>query len=235
MPGVLVYQHDEWRRDYGPGRGTIEDNEITDGEFGIQIIDGSDPCVRRNVIKGNKKGGIWTRKRGRGTIVENRILENLGPGIMNEEGHPLIGQNVFDGNKGRNIEGATQDDRYTCQALKKVLWVDDNPSNNDELIDRYRPLGISFDLALDTKQALDFLARGDYALIISDIARGDDWNAGIRMIPEIRNRFPKAPPIIICAQPKAVEAHHQTVKDHGASLVTASPQEVMRWLDNILV
>lgn len=235
--GVLVYQQDEWRSDYGPGRGTLEGNEITDGEFGIQILDGADPCVRRNVIKGNRKGGIWTRKRGRGTIVENRILENLGPGIINEEGHPLIGQNVFYGNQGRDIDdrgGATQDDKYTCQALKKVLWVDDNPSYNDELVDRYRPLGISFDLALNTKQALDFLAQGDYDLIISDISRGADWEAGISMIPEIRNRFPKAPPIIICAHPKAVEAHGKRARDLGASLVTASPEDVMRRLDNIL-
>jgi hypothetical protein len=88
-----------------------------------------------------------------------------------------------------------------------VLWVDDNPANNQALIDHYRPLGISFDLALSTKQALDFLAQGEYALIISDIGRGDDWEAGIHMIPEIRSRFPKAPPIIIYAHPKAVEVH----------------------------
>ena len=238
LTGVFIYQHHEWEHDYGPGRGTIEDNKITDGDFGIQIQDGADPCVRRNVIKANRSSGIWTRKRGRGTIVENRILENLGPGIINQEGHPLIGQNLFYGNKGRDIEdrgGATQNDRYTCQALKKVLWVDDNPAFNDELIDRYRPLGISFDLALNTKQALDFLAQGDYALIISDIARGADWDAGIRMIPEIRNRFPKAPPIIICAHPQAVEAYGKKAEDFGARLVTASPQDVVPWLDSILV
>lgn len=233
--GLLVYQHDEWRHDYGPGRGMIEDNDITDGDqFGIEIKEGGDPCVRRNVIRANKEGGIWTQQRGRGTIFNNRIVDNLGPGIRNEEGHPLIGQNDIHGNKGQPIEGATQDEKYTCPTLKKVLWVDDNPANNDALIDRYRPRRIGFDLALSTKQALDFLAQGDYALIISDIGRGTDWEAGIHMIPEIRNRFPKAPPIIICTNRKAVEAHGEKAKNLGASLVTTSPEEVMHWLDNIL-
>jgi CheY-like chemotaxis protein len=123
----------------------------------------------------------------------------------------------------------------TRKAPGKVLWVDDNPANNQALIDHYRPLGISFDLALDTKQALDFLAQGEYALIISDIGRGADWDAGVHMIPEIRSRFPKAPPILIYAHPKAVEAHGEKARNLGASLVTASPQELIPWLEKVLV
>jgi CheY-like chemotaxis protein len=116
----------------------------------------------------------------------------------------------------------------------KILWVDDNPANNQAMIDHYRPLGISFDLALDTKQALDFLAQSEYALIISDIARGSDWEAGIHMIPQIRSRFPKAPPILIFAHPKAVEAHAEKARNLGASLITTSPRELIPWLDKVL-
>jgi CheY-like chemotaxis protein len=121
------------------------------------------------------------------------------------------------------------------KASPKMLWVDDSPANNQALIDHYRPLGISFDLALSTKQALDFLAQGEYDLIISDIGRGDDWEAGIHMIPEISSRFPKVPPIIIYAHPKAVEAHGEKARNLGASLATASPQELIRWLERLLV
>ena len=116
-----------------------------------------------------------------------------------------------------------------------MLWVDDNPANNQALIDHYRSLGISFDLALSTKQATDFLAQGEYALIISDIGRGDDWEAGIHMIPEIRTRFPKAPPIVIYAHPKAIEAHGEKARNLGAILATASTQEVIARLEKLLV
>jgi hypothetical protein len=55
------------------------------------------------------------------------------------------------------------------------------------------------------------------------------------MIPEIRSRFPKAPPILIYAHPKAVEAHGEKARNLGASLVTASPQELIPWLEKVLV
>jgi len=41
------------------------------------------------------------------------------------------------------------------------------------------------------------MAQGEYALIISDIGRGADWEAGVHIIPEIRRCFPKAPRILI--------------------------------------
>jgi CheY-like chemotaxis protein len=123
----------------------------------------------------------------------------------------------------------------TRKVPAKVLWVDDNPANNQALIERYRSRGIIFDLALNTKQALDFLAHDEYALIISDIGRGSDWEAGIDMIPQIRSRFPKSPPIIIHAHPKAVEAHAEKAKKLGASLVTASQEELIDWLEKVPV
>jgi len=120
------------------------------------------------------------------------------------------------------------------KSSKRVLWVDDNPANNEAILDSYRPRGVIFDLALSTKQALDFLAQSEYALIISDIGRGSDWEAGIHMIPEIRRHFPDAPPIVLYAHPGAVEAHGERARQLGASLVTASPQELVPWIESVL-
>ena len=116
--GILIYRHWEFQ-DYRPGRGIIEDNEISgSSQFGIQIEDGANPCVRRNTIKTNAWGGIWTRNGGGGTIYENQIVDNAGSGIKNEGGHPLLGVNTFSGNGGQPLEdlgGAIQDDDARCE------------------------------------------------------------------------------------------------------------------------
>jgi parallel beta-helix repeat protein len=115
--GILVYRHSEFQG-YGPGRGIIEDNEISEGgQFGIEITEGGDPCVRRNMIQANAWGGIWTHEGGCGTIYENRIVDNVGAGIKNEGGHPRLGRNIFSGNGGQPLEdhgGAIQDDDAHC-------------------------------------------------------------------------------------------------------------------------
>jgi hypothetical protein len=71
-------------------------------------------------------------------------------------------------------------------------------------------------------------------LIISDIGRGADWEAGIKMIPDIRDRFPDSPPIVLYAHPGAVAAHGDRARKLGASLVTAAPQELVQWIDAVL-
>lgn len=111
--GVLVYLHGEWAS-YGPGRGLVEDNDVTGGrQFGIEIMDGADPCIRGNRISSNLWGGIRTRSGGRGTIYGNEIHGNGGSAIKNESGQPRIGRNVLSGNAGAEVEdhgGATFDD-----------------------------------------------------------------------------------------------------------------------------
>lgn len=103
--GILVYLH--WQ-EYGPGRGIIEENEIHDSrQFGVQIEQGADPCIRRNTISANAWGGIWIRDGGRGIIHDNRIVNNVGSGIKNEGGQPRLGSNIFDGNGGQPIEDVT--------------------------------------------------------------------------------------------------------------------------------
>lgn len=80
---------------------------------------------------------------------------------------------------------------------RKVLWVDDYPSNNEAIIDLYRQQNVEFDLALNTVQALDYLFKEEYDIVISDIGRGSEPDAGVRMIREINRSFGSPPPILI--------------------------------------
>ena len=108
---------------------------------------------------------------------------------------------------------------------KRVLWVDDYPSNNEATIDLYRQQGVEFDLALNTSQALDYLAEGEYDLIISDIGRGSEPDAGVRMIREINRRFGSPPPILIFSTVQAVKRFGKNAKKEGASFVTSSTRK----------
>jgi CheY-like chemotaxis protein len=170
------------------------------------------------------------------------VLEFLGPGALvglDERRQTLDRQYK---QKRQEIEKELQEHVSPARSVstriekstRRILWVDDNPVNNEAILDLYRPRGIVFDLALSTKQALDFLAQQEYALIISDIGRGADWEAGIEMIPEIRTRFPDSPPIVLYAHPDAVAAHSDRAKKLGASLITAAPQELVRRIDAVL-
>lgn len=117
---------------------------------------------------------------------------------------------------------------------RKVLWVDDYPSNNEAIIDLYRQQGVDFDLALNTAQALDYLAKEEYDLVISDIRRSSEPDAGVRMIREINRHFGSPPPILIFSSIQAVEYFGKSAKKEGASLVTASARVLVLEMTEVL-
>ncbi len=117
---------------------------------------------------------------------------------------------------------------------RKVLWVDDYPSNNEAIIDLYRQQGVEFDLVLNTDQALDYLAKEEYNLVISDIGRGSEPDAGVRMIREINHHFGSPPPILIFSSIQAVESYGKNAKKEGALLVTASARDLVLKMTEML-
>jgi CheY-like chemotaxis protein len=116
----------------------------------------------------------------------------------------------------------------------RVLWVDDYPANNKTIIDVYRRIGVDFDLALDTEQALDHLSKKSYDLIISDIGRYPKDDAGIKMIREIKTKFADIPPIITYSADSAIAKYGKNALDEGASLATASARDLVLKMNEIL-
>jgi hypothetical protein len=70
----------------------------------------------------------------------------------------------------------------------RVLWVDDEPSANATEVHLLNSLGISVDQITSTKEALDRLAAEKYDAVVSDIARGNEADAGIQMVAEMWNK-----------------------------------------------
>jgi len=117
---------------------------------------------------------------------------------------------------------------------RRVLWVDDHPENNQALIDLYTELGVHFEIALSTAHALYILASYEYDLVISDMGRGDEADAGVRMIREINRQFGIRPPILIFSSTEATARFGKSAEKEGALLVTDSARALLLKMSEVL-
>jgi CheY-like chemotaxis protein len=70
----------------------------------------------------------------------------------------------------------------------RILWVDDAPEGNRQERKLLHSLGIIIDLADETDEALTRLARAEYDLVITDMARDGDDKAGQTLIRRMREK-----------------------------------------------
>ncbi|GAA1506522.1 hypothetical protein GCM10009677_43790 [Sphaerisporangium rubeum] len=82
----------------------------------------------------------------------------------------------------------------------RILWVDDLPVNNVYLTEVFRELGMKVDQVTSTDEALSQLNRASYDVVISDVNRGTDGQAGIKMLQEFRDRGIDLPVLIHAAR-----------------------------------
>lgn len=64
----------------------------------------------------------------------------------------------------------------------KILWIDDAPDNNRNETKMFIRLGVDLEFAQNTQQALAALREQEYDLILSDMAREDEAQAGIKFL-----------------------------------------------------
>ena len=77
-----------------------------------------------------------------------------------------------------------------------ILWVDDNPGNNVEIVPKLRYGGAAkVDLALTTKEALAHPDIRAYDLVLSDMSRHSDDRAGYTLLKRLREQDILAPVI----------------------------------------
>lgn len=69
----------------------------------------------------------------------------------------------------------------------RILWVDDYSSNNEAIINLFEDKGIQFDIAITTRQGVELFKRELYDLVITDMGRGNESDAGISLIKELRH------------------------------------------------
>lgn len=82
----------------------------------------------------------------------------------------------------------------------RILWVDDEPDNNRLEVRPLEAAGASIVFARSTDKAIEAAIHAPFDLVISDIARGDDAGAGLRMPGELAARGVGIPVIFYVGQ-----------------------------------
>jgi CheY-like chemotaxis protein len=105
---------------------------------------------------------------------------------------------------------ATASERAPARpAVRKVLWVDDKPQNNERERDAMAALGVGFVLAQSTEEAVSLLESSHFDLVISDLHRPDEPNAGIVLLSHMRQRLGDRTPFVLytrqCTPEQAME------------------------------
>jgi CheY-like chemotaxis protein len=108
---------------------------------------------------------------------------------------------------------------------RQILWVDDRPDNNTYERQVFESLGLTFDLALTTDEALERLSSSRYGAIISDMGRREGPREGYRLLDAVRVSD-KITPFFIYAGSNAPE-HKREAAEHGAQGSTNRANELV--------
>ncbi|MGH3155568.1 MAG: hypothetical protein ACRDNF_03165 [Streptosporangiaceae bacterium] len=90
---------------------------------------------------------------------------------------------------------------------KCILWVDDHPGNNRALAQFFTQLiEVRIDYVLGTAEAMDILRhRGDYYMVITDMVRGNNLNAGNDLIKVMNTENLSLPTVIYGSRDSSTE------------------------------
>lgn len=113
-----------------------------------------------------------------------------------------------------------------------VLWVDDRPNNNVHERQALEAMGVRFELALSTDEALEKLKQRPMDAVISDMGRPSDPRAGYTLLEKLRTSGNQLP-YIIYAGSNAPE-HRAEARQKGALGSTNRPDELFEMVLRVL-
>lgn len=101
---------------------------------------------------------------------------------------------------------------------KAVLWVDDNPGNNELAVRALRKLQLDVEQATNTASGLAVMGHRHFDLVVSDMGRGDNMRAGYELLAAIRAEGNSVPFLIFAGSD--CEEFRQEAAVRGAQLST---------------
>jgi len=107
----------------------------------------------------------------------------------------------------------------------RVLWVDDMPDNNTRERNAMTTLGMDVTTCLSTDEALDRLDRFKFDVVISDMGRPPDPQAGYTLLEAMRSKGDTTPFIIYAGSNLA--EHRKLAEERGALGSTNQPEELV--------
>lgn len=150
----------------------------------------------------------------RGTLTQEDWYDELYP---NDEGFRKLSEKFKD-----KIEELLNPDLTN---KKRILWVDDNPGNNTLLVNDFRKNNIAITEVLDTASALKLLQKNLYDIIISDIGRGKEREAGIDLLRRVKE-LDISTPFIFYTTKNYVARYEKEVLALGAFAIKTNPQNI---------
>jgi CheY-like chemotaxis protein len=111
----------------------------------------------------------------------------------------------------------------------RILWIDDHPEWSDWEHRVLEELGTHVIWATTTGKALEILASQSIDLILSDIARGDDEQAGLSGLTQIRQVHPDTPLVFYVS-----DLNEEKGPPAGSSGITNRPDELLHLVLDVL-
>lgn len=112
-----------------------------------------------------------------------------------------------------------------------VLWVDDTPKNNLSFQEKAgKEHAFRFVNVTNTTAALETLQKQSFDLIISDVSRFGDKEAGFKMMTRLKEAG-VALPVVFFTHPSYVQQHQETLRSMGAVAVVTGFKELEPILD----
>jgi len=115
----------------------------------------------------------------------------------------------------------------------KILWVDDYPANTESVREIFKNRNVYFDIALTTEQGLELFRRKLYDIIITDMGRGKESDAGIVFIRELKYLHCEIP-IIVCTRREAIQRYGKEALSLGAYMITDKIGDTISAISDIL-
>jgi CheY-like chemotaxis protein len=124
-------------------------------------------------------------------------------------------------------------DKHVVLAVnpKRLLWVDDVPTNNAYVAEQLRSKGVQIVQAPSTAEGIRaFHDQGPFGAVITDMARteGGQYNpaAGVDLAKQLRASDPDLPVVVFATQ-RGIRAQAQGLAEAGVALATSSPVELL--------
>lgn len=111
----------------------------------------------------------------------------------------------------------------------KILWVDDHPEHNAALIRLFRSVDMRVDTVHSTGEARVALGHGSYDIILSDMERHGDSQAGIEMLRELERMVIGLPVLI-----HAVNFDSELGVDRRIFAGTNKPVEIVHYVIDLM-
>jgi CheY-like chemotaxis protein len=133
------------------------------------------------------------------------------------------------------LSGVERGNIVSVGSVSHVLWVDDNPGNNSEVVGQLESRGVRVAIALSTAEALRKYDPAVHHFVVSDMGRFEGTSntyverAGLDMLNRLRAEDPNVQ-LVFCTSARATSTYREEAMAAGARAIVEDCEEVLRFM-----